>query len=77
MPPMTVVTSLRTPWLTLTVRADRALGEPVVGGPLDRAGMLGLEAGVLLGPGCLSFSATSALVRLETSCRRHVFPSGP
>ena len=57
--------------------AVQTLGEPAVGGPLDRAGMLGLDAGVLLGLGLLSLSATSVLVRPESFCGRHVFPSGP
>ena len=57
--------------------AVQTLGEPAAGGPLDRAGMLGLDAGVLLGLELLSLSATSALVRPGSLCRRHVFPSGP
>jgi hypothetical protein len=57
--------------------AIQALGELVGGGPLDRAGMLGLDAGVLLGLELLSLSATSVLVGPESFCGRHVFPSGP
>ena len=79
--PMTAVTSLRTSWLSLHRPgrpAVQPLGQPVVHGPLDRVGTCsGCTPESCSAWSCLSFSATSALVRPETLCRRHVLPSGP
>jgi len=44
-PPMTAVTSLRTPHHPGRLAAQ-ALGGPAVRGPMDRVGTLGLDAGI-------------------------------